>query len=98
MPLDIKTEADKLRTMYKEQKRAGFARILLTGESGSGKTYGARNAPFPVHIDSFDPDGTIGLDEWITKGDIVVDARYEEEDPLKPGAFSLWKGNVEGKV
>lgn len=90
MPIDAKVEAEKLQTMYKEDPRQGLVSILLTGESGTGKTYLNKTAPFPVHIDSFDPTGTKSVRDYIDKGKIIADVRYEDEDPMKPTAFKSW--------
>jgi hypothetical protein len=64
--------------------------MLLLGEYGTGKTFLVRTARKPVHIDSFDPGGTKNLRKWIDQGDIIVDSRYESEDPADPTAFKLW--------
>lgn len=89
--LQIKAEAQKLQTMYQEDPRNNSFNCLLLGESGSGKTFLMRTARKPVHIDSFDPGGAKGLDDFIAKGEIIVDSRYASEDPMKPFAFDLWK-------
>lgn len=91
MPLDIKLEVEQLRTKYQNDPLQGKTNILLTGESGTGKSYLLSTAPFPVHVDSFDPGGTQGLRTFINSGDIVADTAYEDEDPMKPTAFKLWK-------
>lgn len=90
MPLDPVKEIEELRQMYKEDPRQETFNILLLGEYGTGKTYIGRTARKPVHIDSWDPGGTKGLREWIEKGDIVVDTRYESEDPSDPSQYVLW--------
>jgi hypothetical protein len=97
MPIDAKVEAEKLRKMYKEDPRQSLASILMTAESGKGKTYSLRTAPFPVHIDSFDPRGTKCVRDLIEKGDIVADTRYENDDPMEPHAFNLWKKEFEAR-
>jgi hypothetical protein len=94
MPLDARLEAEKLRKLYQESDQGTF-KALVTGETGTGKTYLLRTARKPVHIDSFDPGGTKGLRDLILKGDIVADIQYELEDPLKPQYFQLWRRNFE---
>jgi len=89
--LIIKAEVQKLQTMYQEDKSNHSFNCLLLGESGSGKTFLMRTARKPVHIDSFDPGGAKGLDDFIKKGEIIVDSRYANEDPRKPFAWELWK-------
>lgn len=91
MPLDIKTEIKKVKDYYSTDTRQQSFNILLLGESGSGKTFMASTARFPVHIDSFDPGGTKGLRKWIDRGDVIADTRWESEDPLKPSEFANWK-------
>lgn len=90
MALDVRADAEKLRTMYMEDPRQSTFNALITGETGTGKSYLLRTCRFPAHVDSFDPGGTKGLRKWIKKGDIIADTRYEVEDPLKPTAFNLW--------
>ena len=87
----IKAEAEKLKTMYNEDQSNHSFNCLLLGESGSGKTFLTRTARKPVHIDSFDPGGAKGLDDFIQRGEIIVDSRYGSEDPRKSFAFELWK-------
>jgi hypothetical protein len=88
--LDARISASNLISKYSEDPRQNKLRLLLTGESGSGKTHILRTARRPVHIDSFDPDGTIPLRDLIAKGDVIPDAVYENEDREKPEMFSLW--------
>ena len=95
MPLDARIEAERLRNLYKEDPRQSSFNLLLMGETGTGKTYIARTARKPVHIDSFDPSGTLCLREYILKGDIIVDTQYENEDPTKPTMFDAWCKNFE---
>jgi AAA domain len=88
MPLDARIEAERLRNLYIERKET--IAILLTGESGSGKTFLLRTAPFPVHLDSFDPDGSLPIRDEVKKGNIIV-GNYEQEDPFKPSVFAKWE-------
>ena len=98
MPIDAKVEAEKLRQMYKDDPRQKLATILLTGESGSGKTYGLQKCPRPIHIDSFDPGGSKGIKKAIGEGHVIVDTAYEDEDPMKPTAYAKWKGTFEKRL
>lgn len=98
MPLDIKAEVEKLQTMYKEDPRQSSFNCLLLGESGYGKTFLMRTARKPVHIDSFDPGGTKGLKKEIERGEVVVDARWESEDPLAPEQFADWSKETEHRI
>ena len=89
--LFLKTELEKLRTMYASDVKQRTFNLLLLGESGTGKTFLARTCPGPVFIDSFDPGGTKGLIKEINSGKIYVDTRWESEDPKKPSAFRAWE-------
>lgn len=88
--LTIKKEVEALRKMYAENPRQDCFTALVTGNLGSGKSFLLRTARKPVHIDSFDPGGTIGLKDYIAKGEIIPDVRWEKEDPKKPTVFPLW--------
>jgi hypothetical protein len=88
-------EAERLRKEYRSNVRQKKINILLTGESGTGKTHLARTARRPVHIDSFDPGGTKNLLDLEEKGDIIIDSEYENEDPEKPSKFKRWKDMFE---
>jgi hypothetical protein len=96
--LDAKIEVERLRNLYREDKTQGTFNLLLMGDTGTGKTFIARTARKPVHIDSFDKVGTLCLKEWIDKGEVVVDTRYEHEDPLKPSAYELWQKEFTNRV
>jgi hypothetical protein len=91
-------ETERLRKEYSANARQQKVNILLTGESGTGKTHLLRTARRPIHVDSFDPGGTKNLIDLIESGDVVVDAEYESEDPLKPSKFNRWKGMFEMRV
>ena len=88
-------ESARLRKEYTADPRQRKLNVLLTGESGTGKTHILRTARRPVHIDSFDPGGTKNLIDLVDSGDIIVDSEYENEDPLKPTKFNRWKGMFE---
>ena len=91
----ILAEARSIQESYQNDPRAGSFNMLLLGESGSGKTFMMRTARKPVHIDSFDPGGSKGLRDYISKGEIIVDNRFEGEDPLRPTAFAEWKAQFD---
>lgn len=88
---EIKAEAQKMAEAYKNDPKQKSFNALILGELGTGKTFIARTARKPVHIDSFDPGGSKCLRDSIAKGEIIVDARYESEDRLKPSMYQIWK-------
>lgn len=97
MPLDARIEAEKLRKLYESSDQETF-KALITGETGTGKTYLVRTCKKPIHIDSFDPGGTKGIRDLILKGDVIPDVQYELEDPMQPRYFDLWRRNFEMRV
>lgn len=89
--LDIKVEAERLRSLYKENPAKRKLHALILGEKGAGKTYLALTCPKPVLIHSFDPGGTEVLSEAIDAGDIIADTRFEVDSPASPRAFLAWQ-------
>ena len=96
--LDIKAEVGAIQNKYKTDPKQSSFNALVLGESGHGKTYLARTCRFPIHIDSFDPGGSKGLQKWIDEGKVVVDSRWESEDPLRPSQYALWKAEFKRRV
>jgi len=90
MALDIIAEVAKLKEMYKLKVGTGRFDGIVYGDKGSGKSSIYKTARKPVFVDSFDPGGTTVLRDEIEKGTIVVDNRWEREDPLHPTAFAEW--------
>lgn len=90
MSLDIKKELDQLKSMYDSTQQNQTFNALVYGDMGSGKTNLLRTARKPVLVHSFDPGGTKTIRDEVAKGSIVVDARYEVEDPMNPTAFVAW--------
>jgi len=89
--LEIKEQVAKLQKMYKEAPKSDSWKILLLGESGSGKTFLLRTARRPVHLDCFDPGNTKNLKKEIERGEIIPDIRWENEDPMNPTVFREWE-------
>ena len=90
MPYDRKSELERVKKYYEGDPLQKRFSALITGETNAGKTFLLRTARMPVHIDSFDPGGTKCLREWIDKGDIVADTKWEDEDPYNPDKFAAW--------
>lgn len=97
MPIDARLEAQKLLDLYKNDPRQGLATVLLTGDSGSGKTSILRSCPKPIHLDSFDPGGSKSVRDMILAGDVIPDIRFEKEDFKNPSAFKLWMKEFEAR-
>jgi hypothetical protein len=91
MAYDAQAELARVRKFYAGDPLQKRFSALITGETNAGKTYLLRTARLPVHIDSFDPGGTKGLRDMIASGDVVVDTRYENDDPFEPKAYADWK-------
>jgi hypothetical protein len=89
--LPIAKEIELIRKAYRPD---GMLRALIYGVSGVGKTYSLRTARRPIHIDSFDPNGTQSVDDCIQAGWIYADTRYEIEDPRKPTAWKLFDSEI----
>ncbi len=88
MAYDKQDELKKVKEYYEGDHLQKRFSALITGETNTGKTFLLRTARKPIHIDSFDPGGTKCLEAYIRKGDIVVDTRFENEDPEDPSAFA----------
>lgn len=95
MAYDFDAELKRVKAYYDNDPLQKRFSALITGETGSGKTFLLRTCRFPIHIDSFDPGGTKCLDPWIKRGDIVVDTSWEHEDPYNPSVFSEWMKTIE---
>ena len=76
MAYDAKAELARVKKYYDQDPLQKRFSAIISGDSGSGKTYLLRTARFPVHIDSFDPGGTKCLEPWIKKGDIIADTQW----------------------
>lgn len=96
--MDILNEIEEVRKRYEEDDSQSSFNLLLLGEMGTGKTFLARTARKPVHIDSFDPGGTKGLAKWVKRGEIVADTRYESEDRTSPKWFRRWEKTTEERI
>lgn len=95
MAYDAAAELARVRAYYSGDTLQKRFSALICGETNAGKTYLLRTARRPVHVDSFDPGGTKCLRDLIESGDVVVDTRYENDDPFNPKAFADWKKATE---
>lgn len=89
--LTIKKQAEEIKRMYDEDPRNLTFNAIIHGPIKTGKTSLLRTCPKPVFVHSFDPNGTIVLRDMIEKGEILVDTRFEKEDPFKPATCRLWE-------
>ena len=95
MAYDAKAELKRVKDFYAQDPLQKRFSALISGDTGSGKSYLLRSARFPVHIDSFDPGGTKCLSDLIKKGDIVADTQWENEDPFNPTVYKAWERATE---
>lgn len=95
MAYDKLKELERVMTYYSGDKLQKRFSALITGETGSGKSYLIRTARQPIHVDSFDPGGTKCFRDMIEAGKIVADTSYEDEDPFNPTAWDNWKRNID---
>jgi hypothetical protein len=103
MGLDIMKSVAEIQEMYATQNSNQYTRILIFGDVGVGKTKLLETCPQPVHVDSFDPGGTLSIRNKILTpdnptGTIVADTRYENEDPSNPTALVAWDKTLEERI
>lgn len=90
MPLDIIKEISKIKEFYASRGVGKKFNAIIYGDKGSGKTRILKTARKPVFVDSFDPGGALVLRDEIEAGTIIVDTKWEIEDPSKPTTFAEW--------
>lgn len=90
MSLNVQTEFEEIRKMYDSAAYNKTFNAIIYGDMGSGKTNLLRTCRKPVLVHSFDPGGTKTIRDEIVAGSIVVDSRFEQEDPKDPKAFDLF--------
>ena len=96
--IKILNEINEIKSFYQSDGKQKRFSALVTGTSGSGKTFLLRTARLPIHIDSFDAGGSKNLRDLIASGDVIADTRWENEDPFSPTAFSEWKKVTERRL
>jgi len=89
--LTIKKQAAEIKKMYDEDPRNQTFNLICHGPIKVGKTSLLRTCPKPVFVHSFDPNGTLVLNDMIDSGEVLVDTRFEKDDPFKPTACLLWE-------
>jgi hypothetical protein len=98
MAYDARAELKRVRDYYANDSLQKRFSALVTGESGSGKTFLVSTARFPIHIDSFDAGGSKSVRKWIDSGDIIADTQWEREDPYDPKVFGEWMKTVDIRI
>lgn len=93
-------QAKAIRERYSSDPRSTSFNCILYGGLGTGKTFSLRTAVAPVYVMSFDPGGSKVLSSKISdhaypstcieEGNVLVDSRFEVEDPNSPDSFELW--------
>lgn len=93
MALDIKAEASRLREQYQNDPRQDTFNAIIYGEMGTGKTKLLSTCPLPLFVHSFDPGGTLTIEDQklMDAGLLIIDRSFEREDPRKPSAFAAWE-------
>lgn len=96
-PLDIRKTMDEMQKMYAASPGANKTNFLLYGDMGTGKTtMAAETCRKPCLIHSFDPGGADSVDPaLIASGLVLVDNRFESDEPKNPKAFELWDKEFE---
>ena len=89
--LTIKKLAQEIKDLYDSDPRNLTFNAIIHGPIKTGKTSLLRTCPKPVFVHSFDPNGTLVLQDMIKTGEVLVDTRFEKEDPFKPTACRLWE-------
>lgn len=88
--IEIKKEIESIKALYASSPSAKKFNAIVYGPMGSGKTRLSKTCRLPVHIDSFDPGGTLTVRDEIAAGMILADTRFEHENPKDPSVLKLW--------
>jgi len=97
--LKVANEIKKVQEYYESDQDQKCFNLLLLGAMGTGKNVVAgTTCRFPAHIDSFDPGGSKHLRPEIKQGKVLVDTRFEKEDPFQPTVYALWKKVIRERI
>jgi hypothetical protein len=89
--LEVKKRAEDIKRLYGENPTTDCYNAIIHGKPKAGKTYILKTVRMPCLIHSFDPGGADVLKDEIASGKILVDNRFENEDPLAPHVFREWQ-------
>lgn len=93
--LDVRTEFNNIRQMYKDSPGRDKFNCLLIGRMGTGKTTTACTGRKPVLLHAFDPGGEKAVADLIQSGEVIADSRFSYEDPKKPTQFEAWVAEMQ---
>jgi hypothetical protein len=88
--LSVIKAAEDIKRLYEENPGSHTFNTIIHGPIKVGKTSMLRTCRMPLLVHSFDPGGTEVLEKEIREGKVIVDNRFESEDPYNPKAFRLW--------
>lgn len=91
-------EVSALNQIYNSDSRGETFRGIIAGHQGTGKTSLALTCPAIVHIDSFDPGGTVVLQEAIDAGRILADTRFEVDSLDNPVAYNAFDQSLQRRI
>ena len=80
---------ERIKGMREESTWNTFSALVM-GAYGSGKTSLFRTARLPVLLDSFDPKGTVVLEDMEREGKIII-RRFWDEDSSRPSQYIRWR-------
>jgi len=93
MPLEPVLTPQQIREMYLSKRKSRSLSVMLMGEFSSGKTSFICQAPKPILIDSFDPNGTAVIEDkymnLIESGQILIRTWWKESHE-SPEAYRKW--------
>lgn len=91
-------EVSALNQIYDSDSRGETFRGIIVGPQGSGKTSLAETCPAYVHVDSFDPGGTVVLEDGIRAGRILADTRFEVDSLDNPVAYNAFDQSLQRRI
>ncbi len=96
--LRIKANAERISKFYDDDPRAKTFNAIVYGPPKVGKTELIKTMPGPILVHSFDPGGTKVLEDEIASGKVIVDTRFEIDDPKNPTSYTNWQKEMEGLI